>query len=290
MPALYDEMLICCNDQQLLRNTDDEALGAFLKYVEANKKKITHLVINGDLLDMEQANRFGTSADMAGTMADEIASVKWFLTTLAAWLPDAEKVFIFGNHDARWFNYLRDRHDGIEEWLKTPEDVFEFKALGWKTIPYGAGQYYRWHERIFWHGHRAGVKSDIAKLELWDTGLVPVTTAHINRNMYHEERNAHGELATAFAHGGFSKDNLHFVKKANSGWSQGFGIYFWSQEVGEQPYMVIMRHGHPRFIGPDGRIYDGTGYDLRKEIGLGEVPKIQQSKTIFVNSYETTNH
>lgn len=265
-PKQYSEMLVVLNDLQLLRNADDEAVGAMMKYLEKNGSKITHLVLNGDIVDMEQANRFGSSPDQAGTMADEIAAMRWFIDKMNQFMPNSSKIFVHGNHDHRFKNFVANRTDGIEEWVRDPEEVWGIGS-DWQVIPYGQGKFYKWHDRVFWHGQRAGAKSHIAKLEVQDAG-VSVTTAHINRNQYHEERTALGELKSGIVHGGFSKDNLHFVKKANSNWSQGFGVYFWDKKTGEQPYSVVMKHGTPAFIGPDGNIYDGTGFNLREEIGL----------------------
>lgn len=266
-PRQYSEMLVVLNDLQLLRNADDEAVGAMMKYLEKNGNKITHLVLNGDIVDMEQANVFGSTPDQAGTMADEIAAMRWFIDSMNKFMPNAKKVMVEGNHENRFQNYVANQTSGIEEWIKDPKEVFGFGS-DWQVIKYGSGRFYQWHDRIFWHGHRSGSRSHIAKLELQDTGLVSVTTAHINRNQYHEERNALGVLSSGIVHGGFSKDNLSFMKKANTNWSQGFGVYFWDKKTGEQPYSIIQKHGTPAFIGPDGNIYDGTGYNLREEIGL----------------------
>lgn len=265
-PKLYSEMLVVINDLQLLRNADDQAVGAMMHYLEANGKKITHLVLNGDIVDMEQANMFGSTPDQAGTMADEIAAMRWFIDSINRMLPDAKKVLVEGNHEDRFKNYIANQTNGIEEWIKDPREVYGIGS-DWDVVPYRAGSFYEWRDRVFWHGHRAGAKAHIAKLELQDAGE-SVTTAHINRNQYHEERTARGRLMSGIVHGGFSKDNLHFMKKANTSWSQGFGVYFWDQKVGEQPYSVVMKHGNPRFIGPDGVIYSGEGYNLREEIGL----------------------
>jgi hypothetical protein len=273
-PRQYSEMLVVVNDLQLLRQADDEAVGAFMSWLKANGSKVTHFVANGDIADFEAQSGFSKDPDqMGGEIAsDEIEAMKWFVETVSTYLPDAEKVFVYGNHSQRFFNMMKDRTDGIEHWIRRPEEMFGLDEHGWKVIPYGMNQFYKWHDRIFWHGHRAGAKSDIAKLELQDTGLISVTTAHVNRNMYHEERDANGRLASGITHGGFSKDSLGFMKKANTGWSQGFGIYYWDKKVGEQPYSVIMKHGSPMFLDPMGVIYDGRGYNLRQEIGLDPKP------------------
>jgi len=264
-PRMYSEMLVVANDFQFLRNADDEAVGAFMSFMEANKGKITHLVLNGDIADMEQANKFGSTPDQAGTMADEIAAMNWFFNKMDRLLPDAKKVMIMGNHSARYGNYTANQTSGIEEWIKTPEEAWGIGS-DWEVIPYAAGSYYKWHDRIFWHGHKSG--KYVASQELTTAG-VSVTTAHTNKNQYIEDRDALGNLKSGIVHGGFSRDNLHFMKTSNTKWSMGFGIYYWDKTVGEQPYSVIIRHGNGgRFIDPSGVIHDGAGYDLRREIGL----------------------
>ena len=260
------EMLVVVNDPQFLRNCDEEAFGAFYKFVVYYKDWITHFLANGDITDYEQQSRFSKSPDALGQALDEIVATKWFFTEFARLLPRAEKIMVNGNHDEpRWENMIKDQTLGIEHWIKTPAEMFRFKELGWKEIPYGKGNYYRWHDRAFWHGSRAGKAMDVAKAELNDARGLSVTTAHINRNMYHEEREITGNLLSAYVHGGFSKDNLSYTKTANTNWSQGFGVYYWNYYTGEQVYLIVMKHGNPRFIW-NGKIFDGTGFSIRKEM------------------------
>ncbi len=256
------EMMVVCNDFQF-PDCDEEAVGAFLKFVNSNKRKITHFVINGDLADNKMQSKFPKDLEELATRTQrEIDTVDWFLHTITKYLPNAEKVWAFGNHDKpRWENLFKNEVNGVKPWLKTIEEMFDLEKRGWKTLEYGQGQAYRWHDRLVWHGTRAGIKSNIGKLEFEDTG-VGSTTGHTNRNTFWEVRNALGELFWSIGHAGFSEDNLEFVKKANSGWSLGFGIYYWHPKVGEQPYMVLMKHNSGRFIDPTGVIYSGKGFKL----------------------------
>lgn len=261
------EMLVVFNDLQL-PDCDSEALGAALSFVKDNRKRITHFVINGDLSDFKMQSRFPKDLEeLAERTQAEIDATDWFLSEVARMLPDAKKLWIQGNHDRpRWENMVKNKDNGVKPWLKTLEEMFDLDKLGYEVIEYGMGVYYKWHDRLFWHGARSGAKSNIGKMELEDAGNISVTTAHINRNAYWESRDALGNLKSGIAHGGFSADNLEFVKKANSGWSLGFGIYYWDKKVGEQPYMVVMRHNEGRFISPDGTLYDGHGFKVGDKI------------------------
>lgn len=259
-----EEMLVVFNDIQFTQ-TDGEALGAGLKFIKANRKQITHFVLNGDILDMEATSKFPKEPDELDHTSEELDQAQWFLSTIKDLLPDAKKVFVFGNHEDRYKNFLKNQTNGIEEFLISLEDKLGLKEDGWEVVDYGRGKFWKWHDRIFWHGSRAGAKSNIPKLELEDTGGVSVTTGHINRNMYHESVDVLGKYKSGIAHGGFSKDDLRFVRKANSGWTQGFGVYYWDKRHGEQPYMVLMEHKNPTFIW-NGEIFDGTNFQIGDKV------------------------
>jgi hypothetical protein len=259
-PKQFTEMLVVFNDVQLLKEADQEALGAFLKYIDANKKRITHLVANGDILDFSAQSGFEKDLNTMNSTNDEVEAGRWLIDHLSQALPDAKKVFIWGNHENRWKNLI-EAEKGNETWVKTLDEQFGLTENGWEQYGYGSGEFYDWHnQRIFWHGHRSSIHT--SKAELQDAGM-SVTTGHINRNQYFETTDARGVRSSGIAHGGFSKDSLGFMRKAVTNWSQGFGVYFYDEKTKtETPYMVTMSHKSPRFIGPDGELYDGTGWSI----------------------------
>lgn len=254
------EMLVVFNDLQLWGNADQEAIGAFMNFVDSYKDKITHLVANGDISDYELQSRFSKSPDMLGRAQAEIESTRWLFRTLSTLCPDAEKVMLDGNHEDRWSNFINDQNSGIENWIKTPDEMFHLKDLGWKHLEYGHGQFYKWHDRIFYHGARAASKGNNAKGEL-DDAHTSTTSGHTNRNEYWQQRDALGRTYTSYIHAGFSKDNLPFVKKANSGWQQGFGVYYFTEKVGEQVVPVELKHGNPRFLF-EGKVFSGKDFQI----------------------------
>ena len=254
------EMLVVFNDTQLYRQCDQEALGAFLKFVSDYRKQITHIVGNGDILDLENLSKFPKQPDNYNEGENEIIAGRFLFSVLADMLPNAEKRINWGNHDQPRHDNLTANTVGVKEWVKSMDEQFDLTKQGWDVIPYGKGHYYQWHNRIFWHGVKCGAKANNAKSEQEDAG-VATTTGHTNKNEFWQTRTALGITKTSYSHAGFSKDNLDFVKKANSGWQQGFGIYFWDKGVGETVVPIMMQHGTPRFR-YEGKIYDGTGYAI----------------------------
>lgn len=150
-PLHSDEMLVVVNDTQLYRQCDQEALGACIAFLEHYKDKITHFVFNGDIMDFEEQSTFSKSPDQHGQTQIEIKAGQWLIRYIADLLPYATKVFVCGNHDARWENLIKNQNMGLEEWVIPFDEMFNLTGKGYKVIPYGMGNYYRWHDRIFWH-------------------------------------------------------------------------------------------------------------------------------------------
>lgn len=67
---------------------------------------VNRLIINGDLLDFYNVNRFSKSPNVQITLEDELNCGKEFIKNLRKDLPKTEIVFLFGNHEARLNSYI----------------------------------------------------------------------------------------------------------------------------------------------------------------------------------------
>lgn len=88
---------------------DNQAIKTAIKY--GKEKKVTCILINGDLIDFANISRHEKDWRMR-SIADEFEAVRKFLKELRSHFPKAKIVYKFGNHDDRWEKFL---------FLKAPE-------------------------------------------------------------------------------------------------------------------------------------------------------------------------
>ena len=266
-PQSYKEKLLVVSDLQLLRETNEEGLGAFLLYVKDQGRTFTHIVLNGDIIDFTQQGGFRKDNQMGDAVTrDEQIAGRWFIDFMTKECPNAKKVFMKGNHEARYDNLYLDSNNGIQQYLRPFEEVFGLED--WEVHSYGKGDSYDWHGRKIRHGTRTG-KQDIGKLEMQDNWRSN-TLGHAIVNKMGEFVDADGNSFTTYLHAGFSQ-TADYDKTGNKTPSNGFGVYYYSEVKGtkiENAYQIIMPANNPRFISPEGTLYDGVGFNLRQEVGL----------------------
>jgi predicted phosphodiesterase len=96
---------------------DNAAIRAAIKY--GKEKKVTCILINGDLIDFANISRHEKDWRMR-SVSQEFEAVREFLIELRSHFPKCKIVYKYGNHDERWEKFL---------FLKAPEifDDNEFK-------------------------------------------------------------------------------------------------------------------------------------------------------------------
>lgn len=265
-PKSYKEKLLIVSDLQLLHEANDEGIGALLKYITDQGKTFTHVVLNGDIIDFQQQTGFRKDNQLGDSVTvDEQVAGRWFIDFINTHCPKAKKVFMKGNHEARYDNMYLDSNNGIKQYLKPFDEVFGLTS--WEVHEYGES--YDWHGRKIRHGTKTGTVQNIPKIEM-DRNWRPNSVGHAITNRMWEFVDADGNSYLSFVHAGFSK-TATYDKTGDKKPSNGFGVYYWT-EIGnrgiESPYQVIFGTSNPRFIGPEGHLYDGKGFNLRKAIGL----------------------
>ena len=266
-PKSYTEKLLVISDLQLLRETNQEAVGALLKYMSEQAHTFTHIVLNGDIMDFSQQTGFRKDNQLGDAVTrDEQVAGRWFIDFVNTKFGHCKKVFMKGNHEQRYDNMYLDTTNGVQQYLRPFEEVFGLE--GWEIHQYGKGESYDWHGRKIRHGTRTG-KQNIGKLEM-DDSWRSTTVGHAVTNKMWEFVDADGNSFTSFVHAGFSQ-TADYDKTGNKTPSNGFGVYYYGEVKGkkiENAYQVIMPANNPRFISPEGTLYDGAGFNLRQEIGL----------------------
>lgn len=269
-PQGYTHKMLVVSDLQLLQETNEPAVGALLKYVVDQGHTFSEVVLNGDIIDFQQQGGFRKDNQLGDSVTqDEQVAGRWFIDFMREHTPNArERVFMKGNHEARYANMYLDTNNGVQQYLRPFEEVFGLEA--WDVREYGQGESYEWVTgRKVRHGTKGGAITNIPKIEM-ERSWRPTTVGHAITNRMWEHVDADGNSYTSFVHAGFSS-TAHYDKSGDKKPSNGFGIYFASRVKGkwvENAYQVIMPANNPIFISPEGTLYDGTGFSLREEIGL----------------------
>ena len=264
----YKEKLLVIGDLQLLHETNQEGVGALMKYMADQAPTFTHVVLNGDIIDFQQQSGFRKDNQEGDSVTqDEQVAGRWFIDWVNQRFPNAKKVFMMGNHENRYRNMYLDSTNGVQQYLRPFEEVFGLE--GWEVHQYGNGESYDWHGRKIRHGTRTGAVMNIPKIEM-ERNWKPNTVGHAVVNRMWEKVDSDGESYVSLVHSGFSR-TAEYDRSGDKTPSNGFGVYYWTEVRGkpvESCYQIMFSATCPRFISPEGILYDGTGFNLRQEIGL----------------------
>lgn len=268
-PKQYRDKMLVVSDLQLLHETNDEGVGALVKYIKDQGKTFTHVVLNGDIIDFQQQSGFRKDNQMGDSVTqDEQVAGRWFIDFINKECPDAKKVFMKGNHEQRYANMYLDSNNGVKQYLRPFEEVFGLED--WEVHEYGQGESYTWVSgRKVRHGTKAGVVQNIPKIEM-ERNWRSTTLGHAITDRSWVFVDSDGNVFTSFVHSGFSK-TATYDRSGDKKPSNGFGVYYYTEVKGkgvENVYPIVFSAVNPRFISPEGKLYDGSKFDLRKEIGL----------------------
>lgn len=268
-PQTYKEKMLVISDLQLLHETNEEGVGALIKYIKDQGRTFSAVVLNGDIIDFAQQSGFRKDNQLGDSVTqDEQVAGRWFIDFIGEQCPDAKKVFMKGNHEARYANMYLDTNNGVKRYLRPFEEVFGLED--WEVHEYGNGESFTWVTgRKVRHGTKGGAITNIPKIEM-ERNWRSTTVGHAITNRMWEFVDADGNSYTSFVHAGFSK-TAAYDKSGDKKPSNGFGVYYASKIQGrwiENAYQIIFPANNPRFISPEGILYDGKGFNLREEIGL----------------------
>lgn len=101
--------------------------------------KPQRIVYGGDILDCPQISSFVQNPITASRIENDRDELALFLDTVKKRAPQAEQIWLDGNHEDRWRKYLATRAPelaGLKE--LRPENFFGLKERGIKWHPYGA--------------------------------------------------------------------------------------------------------------------------------------------------------
>lgn len=267
-PKSYKEKLLVVSDLQLLQETNEGGVGALVAYIKDQGRTFTHVCLNGDIVDLTQQSSFRKSNEDGDQVTiDEQVAGRWFIDLINKEMPNAKKVYNWGNHEQRYNNMFLDSNNGIKQYLRSLEEVLGIED--WEVHQYGNGDSYNWNGRLIRHGTKSGVVMNIPKIEM-ERNWRPTTVGHAITNRMWEFVDGEGRSNRSYVHAGFSK-TAAYDHTGDKKPSNGFGVYYHAEVKGkpvDTEYQVIFPANNPQFISPEGNFYSGVNFNLRQEIGL----------------------
>lgn len=201
---------------------DEIALNAALKHIADEKRKITGIILNGDILDQYHTSRFlHTRKDFSIT--DEIEICRDFLNTLRAMFPTQRIIYKQGNHDVRFLHYLI---RNAPELAAVPE--FSLPNLLWLddfNIDWVENEIIKAGKLNILHGHEFGesIFSPVNPARgIYLRAKSSTLIGHYHQVSEHTEGNMNGDLIGCYSTGCLCELTPEYRPFAYTKWSHGF--------------------------------------------------------------------
>ena len=191
--------------------------------VNAKKRALDSIIINGDLIDMYQASSFMKDPRMA-SLDQEIETAHGFILYLEQEFPGVPIYYKLGNHELRWEHLMMKKATpfvGMRE--------FEFtnllKAREWNTIPIQEDQKIKYGKLNIIHGHelKYGVYSPVNPAKgLFNKTKSNTLTGHWHQQSDHHESDFSAKAIACFSLGCLCDLMPKYSPFAYLKWGHGF--------------------------------------------------------------------
>jgi predicted phosphodiesterase len=119
----------------------------------ASTQKISEVVILGDFGDFYSVSSHKKDPRLATMLETEVVAINDALTQIDELFPQANKIYIEGNHEYRLERYLQDQAPALFGMIDC-ETLFNLnERINWKWIPYGPSQKYAVLGSKLWARH-----------------------------------------------------------------------------------------------------------------------------------------
>ena len=118
---------------------DKRAYKLMLQVAKNAVPKLNGVYILGDFGEFASVSSHPKDPDIESRFSKELEAVNAHLDELDELFPEAEKVFIEGNHEYRFSRFLRDKAPQLFE-VTNAKSLLKMDDRGWKWIPYGPNQ------------------------------------------------------------------------------------------------------------------------------------------------------
>lgn len=255
---------------------DRRAISAVLSVLE--KYKFTKVIINGDMLDLtEFTDKFLVGPAYAQTFQIALLEFHWILNTIRAYQPDAEIIYVEGNHEVRLTNSLTRKMESVLN-VKSVDDLEGFPALSLPSLLNLQDLNIHWRgnypNNFFWlrddivvsHSEKDKTNADAMKKDLFHTEIIGHIHSVFSRyKLIHHSRNK--KVVGLHGTGCLCHLDDRVPGKGNRrNWQQGFVVANYSNTLTNDPHVlsVLIQEGSYQF-GNHLTYVDSYLEDMRKD-------------------------
>jgi len=160
-------------------------------------------------------------------LTDELTEVHYHLTQLRELFPQAEIIYIEGNHEARLTKYIVTKCEDLAGLVKTLPEYFHLDSLKIKWIPYERHQLIRVLDTDLFARHEPYCGGKHTALGSIDKGKISLLHGHTHRKQTGTLTDALGNEITCSSAGWLGNPKaeiFEFMKKDD--WSHGFQFIY----------------------------------------------------------------
>lgn len=226
---------------------DPFAVRAWLKWVKDRQPDM--IILGGDILELESCSGHGGNIHSAPLFTHEIESGNRFLDDVQAAAPNAEIVYLEGNHETRLLRKVDTQLPTLAGALSLPE-LLRLSERGIKWHNYGSVFFAFGSKLGATHGTKANDHHAKAHLAAYGSSIV---YGHTHRPQLYVQGYANNRLRGAFGAPCLRSLDVSWIK-GPTGWAQGFVVAHVFDDGHFTAFPVLM--DNQRFA-EGGTLYDG---------------------------------
>lgn len=206
--------LVCWMSDIHVPYEDKKLIDTVLKWCRDQKPDV--VVLGGDILDVNSCSSY-TDSGIPSLLVDEVAAGNSFLDRVQAANPNADFIYLEGNHERRAAKFISDKAPSLNGAL-TLQAMLHLKERGIRFFPYGHVHFIG--KLGFTHGTLTGQQYAAAHLRKYGCSLV---LGHMHKFQTFTQGIAGDKVRGVFGMGCLCPTTSVPYIDGPSSWQQGFG-------------------------------------------------------------------
>ena len=189
---------------------------------------LNHIYLNGDIAEFQGVSSYPTHPSERIDFCTELAYLNKRFDELMELFPDVPVTYICGNHEYRFFRYIRDMAPAMWGTIDCPKILQFDRRPKWKFVDYGPDQLVRCGKSNLYLKHEPlGGGANPAKVTA-ESSYIDIASGHVHRycTFSHKKFGPDPIINTAYCLGwlGDPKRHVFDYRGSKDSWVRGFSI------------------------------------------------------------------